>query len=228
MDKLCPRCGIIKDSEKDFNKDRARKGGIRTPCKECLQKDRVKNRDESMKKNKDKRTQVIRLLTLNAGEYITCDFDSGTLYKKGSGEPLPAKIHPKGYYIVSLLGCSFRAHRLIWLLKYGEWPEYVDHIDGDVQNNSISNLRNCNNNENQCNQRAHRDGKLPGCYFHTCTGKWNVQFHEKGVHKYLGLYTTEREASLVYCRYVLKHNLIRREFLPSIFTDEELYGEVID
>lgn len=37
---------------------------------------------------------------------------------------------------------NFYAHRIAWLLYYGEWPDcYVDHLNGDACDNSIENLR---------------------------------------------------------------------------------------
>ena len=33
------------------------------------------------------------------------------------------------------------SHRMVYYLHHGEIPKYVDHIDGDPLNNSISNLR---------------------------------------------------------------------------------------
>lgn len=225
MDKLCPTCKTVKDTDLYFGKDCTRKDGIRAVCNECLRKKRIQNKGIEKQKRRKRRESVERYIETNIHNLFSYNEDTGLLYNKSTGIPVEIKVHPKGYYTTYVKGFQFRVHRLIWFFVHNEWPEYVDHIDGDVQNNRLSNLRNCNNAENQCNQHAHRDGKLPGCNLNCKSGKWNVQFHENKQNKCLGSYTTEREASLVYCRYVLKHGLVRREFLPSIFTDEELYGE---
>lgn len=224
MDKVCTTCRRVKDSERDFSKDVHKKDGRRCICRECIRKKRLVNREKTQQKRKLKREQIECLLLSEAHIHIYCNFNTGILYKKSTDAPLLYNVSPKKYIYVNVLGVAFRAHRLVWLLAHNEWPECIDHIDGDTLNNKLSNLRNCNSHENQCNQYNHRNGKLPGCYFQKKTGKWNVQFHHNKIHKYLGLYSTEKEASLVYCRYVLKHGLVRREFLPSIFTDDELYS----
>ncbi len=45
----------------------------------------------------------------------------------------------------------FKLHRLIWFWNYGYFPEVVDHIDNDTQNNNISNLRECTGKDNSRN-----------------------------------------------------------------------------
>lgn len=128
-----------------------------------------------------------------------------------------------GYIGLHICGYSMRIHRLAWFWVYGEWPEYIDHIDGDVKNNRISNLRSCNIYENGCNRIEHRNGKLVGAYYNKLSGKWRSHIQIQGKLLNLGNhFKNAHDASLAYCRYVLHNKLVRREFLPSVFTDEEL------
>jgi hypothetical protein len=63
----------------------------------------------------------------------------------------------KGYKQGSLIGGVHRAHRIIWALVYGEWPDQVDHINGDPSDNRLNNLRSIPNNTNQMNMKKPRD-----------------------------------------------------------------------
>lgn len=57
------------------------------------------------------------------------------------GLPAGAKTH-NGYTVVTLNGYSAFAHRIAWMMYAGEWPTgQVYHIDGNRDNNAISNLR---------------------------------------------------------------------------------------
>ncbi|SAZ36591.1 AP2 domain [Enterobacter kobei] len=59
----------------------------------------------------------------------------------------------QGYYAFSLFGKKCFAHRLAWLLHYGEWPSQpIDHINGIKTDNSIRNLRLCSLSQNQFNK----------------------------------------------------------------------------
>lgn len=51
-------------------------------------------------------------------------------------------IMPSGYVQIRLAQRTCRAHRLAWLMHYGEWPDSeIDHINHNRSDNRIVNLR---------------------------------------------------------------------------------------
>ena len=66
-----------------------------------------------------------------------------------------------GYFVLCVNRKQWLAHRLAWVVHYGEEPpEIIDHIDRNKSNNAISNLRDGTGGKNELNMNAHRDGKL--------------------------------------------------------------------
>ena len=57
-----------------------------------------------------------------------------------------------GYYIGSIFRKKYLAHRIIWKILYNYDPSELDHIDGNILNNDISNLREVTNQINTLNQ----------------------------------------------------------------------------
>jgi hypothetical protein len=64
---------------------------------------------------------------------------------------------------------TFYTHRIVWCMVHGSIDPclMVDHIDGDVSNNSIENLRLVTSKENQMNARLSKNNKsgVNGVYF---------------------------------------------------------------
>lgn len=100
----------------------------------------------------------------------------------------------------------YQAHRLAWLLHYGEWPKgVVDHKDGDPGNNRIENLRDCTHAQNIANQRRRTDNKsgVKGVYWDASRKKWHAQIvKEVGTSKSrsLGRFNTIEEAAAAYAK----------------------------
>lgn len=76
----------------------------------------------------------------------------------------------------------------------------VDHIDGDPQNNMVTNLRFCTNAENLRNRGSYRgsSSKYVGVHWHTASGKWQAQITINGKNKHLGLFSDEEAAARAY------------------------------
>lgn len=104
------------------------------------------------------------------------------------------------YLTITLKGKTQRLHRIIWKLYYGEDPKgVVDHIDGNIYNNRIDNLRDTSQKVNASNRTSTKDStsKYTGVHLSTRDGKWVAQINVDGKRTGLGKYNTEEEAALV-------------------------------
>lgn len=62
-----------------------------------------------------------------------------------------------GYLSIRIQGNSYLCHRLAFLYMVGVWPDVVDHIDRDRQNNSWNNLRSIPKRYNHYNMKNNSD-----------------------------------------------------------------------
>ncbi len=83
-------------------------------------------------------------------EYIAYDPHTGQMHWKKRpavhtpvrvGDPAFSANHSKGYKRGNFLGRLLFAHRVVWAMHHGDWPEQIDHINGDRADNRIENLR---------------------------------------------------------------------------------------
>lgn len=118
-------------------------------------------------------------------------------YKKGMrvkvGSPAMASLHKSGYYAGGICGKAFLAHRVVFFLVHGYWPENVDHIDGVRTNNSVANLRAVSRVENCHNRRTAK-----GYSFHKRQQTWNAYIQVNNKLMQLGSFKTEEEARAAY------------------------------
>jgi len=107
-----------------------------------------------------------------------------------------------GYYQVNLNGKPYLLHRLLAqaFIPNPENKPFVDHIDGDPLNNSLSNLRWCTYTENGRNRKKHRNNTsgYKGVYFNKAAGKWRARIKINGKNKSLGYFHTKEEAAAAY------------------------------
>ncbi len=107
----------------------------------------------------------------------------------------------KGYIHITVDGHRAYAHRLAWLYVHGEWPaQHIDHINGDVSDNRISNLRPATPQENQWNSKKPRTNTtgFKGVTRVKSSGRYIAQIHYANGSKYLGSFLTAEEAHQAY------------------------------
>jgi hypothetical protein len=88
------------------------------------------------------------------------------------------------------------AHRAAWAYVYGEWPEIIDHINGDPSDNRIANLRSVTQALNGRNQRLRATNTSGHCgvYFYKSRKMWTAQIMVDGKSKSLGYFQNKQDA----------------------------------
>ncbi len=124
--------------------------------------------------------------------------ETGVLMRRGfMGKCISAKrlinkpagfIHSNGYLEVNIDHANFGAHRVIWLMMTGKWPnDQIDHINGDRSDNRWENLRDVTCFENHQNQRISKNNKtgITGVSFLQSKKTWHATIYVNGKNKYL-------------------------------------------
>lgn len=114
------------------------------------------------------------------------DSETGQLFhvtSKGrvrAGQEVTAK-DAHGYIRVQFQRKKILGHRLAWELYYGETaPEFIDHINGDVSDNRIINLRPATHGQNQHNRAKYSNNKTGIKGISTCHGGYQATIAAEG------------------------------------------------
>jgi hypothetical protein len=129
---------------------------------------------------------------------FTWQIDRGRLAKAGCRAGYYAD---KGYRKITVGSKSFAEHRLAWFMTCGAWPVgVIDHINGIVDDNRISNLRDVSRSANSQNQRRGKKHSTTG-FLGVCAGKGKFQGAITlpcGKRLHLGTYDSPEEAHEAY------------------------------
>lgn len=94
----------------------------------------------------------------------------------------------RGYHYGALFNRCVFAHRVIWAIHTGQWPEEdVDHINGNPADNRITNLRALSHRENLRNRAAPRNNT---------SGIVGVSAEQNGFVAYIGSFHLGRWATI--------------------------------
>jgi len=142
-----------------------------------------------------------------AHDRLRQDPETGELYwkidhwKKVKAGQVAGDLYRNGYRRVCLDSKDYLAHRVVWLMTYGVWPEVqIDHINGNRTDNRVCNLRAATSGENHQNLARRLDnssGRI-GVSQWARTGKWRADITVKGRQVYLGTFNTAEEADVAY------------------------------
>ncbi len=109
--------------------------------------------------------------------------------------------HHSGYIYISVDGIDYGAHRLIWLLVHGKWPDHeIDHINRIRDDNRLINLREaCDTMQarNRSTPRTNTSGRQ-GVSWHKATNKWSAKYCAGGRSVWLGVFDSVDAAGAVY------------------------------
>lgn len=127
----------------------------------------------------------------------------GNVRFKPTQLPLKQTLSKDGYKCVCLYDNKFksskhRVHRLV-MLAFSENPEnkpIVDHIDGNRENNCLTNLRYATVTENNFNKKMYKNNQsnVKGIYHVKSSDKWRAQITINKERLYLGMFETLEEA----------------------------------
>ena len=110
----------------------------------------------------------------------------GKIVNKRTKRPLNGRPNRKNYLRVSIrINGRIREvyySRAVWALCHEQWPQgEIDHLNADVQDNRIENLRECTSSENSLNKylpwEPNEDTQIPGVYLNnrkrrSCFKSW--------------------------------------------------------
>lgn len=103
----------------------------------------------------------------------------------------------QGYLRIRYKGKLIKSHRVAFAFMMGRFPDRdIDHIDGNIQNNAWSNLREVDRVTNSKNQKMYTTNTsgVVGVNYHKGKGKWVAQIGSGVNRKSLGTFSDKFDA----------------------------------
>lgn len=112
------------------------------------------------------------------------------------------KIDREGYVLIGMDRKRYRAHRLIWMLVYGEDLGQLDpdHINRVKSDNRLLNLRKATRQQNSFNGPARSNNTSGIKGVGACKGKWRARIKIGSREVNLGVFTTKEAAADAYAQ----------------------------
>jgi HNH endonuclease/AP2 domain-containing protein len=116
-----------------------------------------------------------------------------------AGRPAGASRASSGYPLICIDRRRYYAHRLAWLYVHGRHPQgVIDHINGDLADNRIANLRECSPSENARNMLRSVPSRSGIKGVLRRGNRWRARIHADGRCHWLGSYPTRKQAAAAY------------------------------
>lgn len=135
---------------------------------------------------------------------VKAGYEAGSVWRQKSAIYRLVMCNKKFYF----------AHRIIWLMHYGSFPENtIDHYDGNGLNNRIENLRDVTAKLNSRNSKMHKNNTsgVNGVYWKKDIKKWCARSYAGSrSRKFLGCFTDIHEAEKAVREYQQKQGFTER------------------
>jgi len=99
--------------------------------------------------------------------------------------------HKHGYVEIKIDGNIYQAHRIAWLLTYGDECEFIDHINHNRADNRLVNLRSVSRSDNARNKSKYNSNTsgVTGVVWNATKKRWIAQIGIDGEVIHLGTFT---------------------------------------
>ena len=115
---------------------------------------------------------------------------------------IAGSIDKDGYRRICLKGRQYVASRISWLVNNGKFPKnQIDHINNDVSDNRVENLRDATSKQNSYNRRKplSNTSGYKGVTFHKRDKRWQACVEVDGKTNFLGYFSSAESAHKSYC-----------------------------
>lgn len=113
-----------------------------------------------------------------------------------AGKPAFDTVEQKGYKSGKLFGKRLKAHRVIWAWVHDDWPDEIDHINGNKADNRLSNLRPVDHAENSRNRKFYSNNTNGSIgVFQRPSGRWCAHISVDRKRVVIGTFDTKEQAA---------------------------------
>ena len=123
-------------------------------------------------------------------------FHKKTVCGRAKKDSKVGTINGPGYIRTKIAGKTYAVHRFIFAMHNGYFPPLIDHIDRNILNNKIENLREATISENNINTglRKNNTSGYKGVSFYKTKNNWASKIKRNNKWYHIGYFNTPEEA----------------------------------